>query len=72
MPWPVPRELLPCHNHGFPPVVSFRIVERPDAPIDADAYTDTLISWPYPFKVDFDPRLDVKLLRTMMETEAAE
>lgn len=51
---------------------SFRIVERPDAPIDADAYTDTLISRPYPFKVDFVPRLDVKLLRTMMETEASE
>lgn len=51
---------------------SFCIVERPDAPIDADAYTDTLISRPYPFKVDFVPRLDVKLLRTVMETEAAE
>ncbi|KAI6022242.1 cytochrome P450, partial [Pisolithus microcarpus] len=51
---------------------SFRIVERPEAPIDADAYTDTLISRPYPFKVDFVPRLDVKLLRTVMETEAAE
>ncbi|KAL4071169.1 cytochrome P450 [Scleroderma yunnanense] len=48
---------------------SFRIFERPDAPIDADAYTDTLISRPFPFEVDFIPRMDEKLLRMMMETE---
>ncbi|KAI6002625.1 cytochrome P450 [Pisolithus orientalis] len=51
---------------------SFRIVERPDAPIDVDAYTDTLISRPYPCKVDFIPRLDVKVLRAMMEAEVGE
>ncbi|KAI6047002.1 cytochrome P450 [Pisolithus marmoratus] len=51
---------------------SFRIAKRPDAPIDVDAYTDSLISRPYPFKVDFIPRLDVKLLRTMMEAEVGE
>ncbi|KAI6142188.1 cytochrome P450 [Pisolithus tinctorius] len=51
---------------------SFRIVERPDAPIDVDAYTDTLISRPYPCKVDFVPRLDVNVLRAMMEAEVGE
>ncbi|KAI6146887.1 cytochrome P450 [Pisolithus tinctorius] len=53
------------HNHGLPPL-------RPDAPIDVDAYTDTLISRPYPCKVDFVPRLDVNVLRAMMEAEVGE
>lgn len=48
---------------------SFRIFERPDAPIDPDAYTDTLISRPFPFEVDFVPRMDEKLLRMTMGPE---
>ncbi|KAI6028985.1 hypothetical protein EDC04DRAFT_143565 [Pisolithus marmoratus] len=51
---------------------SFHIAERPDTPIDADAYTDSLVSWPYVVNVDFIPRSDVKLLRTVMDAEVGE
>ncbi|KAF9223306.1 cytochrome P450 [Gyrodon lividus] len=46
---------------------SFRIVERPDAPIDANAFTDAVISCAAPFEADFVPRMEEKKLREMME-----
>ncbi|KAF9223307.1 cytochrome P450 [Gyrodon lividus] len=46
---------------------SFRIVERPDARIDVNAFTDSIISRPVPFEVDFVPRMEEKWLREMMK-----
>lgn len=45
---------------------SFRIVERADAPIDANAYSDSIISHAAPFDVEFVPRIEEGLLREMM------
>ncbi|KAF9230712.1 cytochrome P450 [Melanogaster broomeanus] len=46
---------------------SFRIVERPDAPIDVDAFTDTSVSRALPFEVDFVPRMEEERLRQIMK-----
>lgn len=45
---------------------SFRIVERPGAPIDVNAYTDTIVSITAPFDVEFVPRIEENRLREMM------
>ena len=46
---------------------SFRIVERPDAPIDVNAYTDTIIvTHAAPFDVEFIPRIEEGRLKEMM------
>ena len=45
---------------------SFRIVERPDAPIDTNAYTDTVIAHAAPFDVEFIPRIEEGRLKEMM------
>ena len=45
---------------------SFRIAEKPDAPIDMNAYTDTVVSHAAPFDVEFVPRLEESRLREMM------
>ena len=49
---------------------SFRIVERPDAPIDPDAYTDTIVAHAAPFDVDFIPRIEEGRLKEMMSQSA--
>ncbi|KAF8839514.1 cytochrome P450 [Paxillus ammoniavirescens] len=46
---------------------SFRIMERPDAPIDVNAFTDVAVSRPVPFEVEFVPRMEEQKLREMME-----
>ncbi|KAF9233177.1 cytochrome P450 [Melanogaster broomeanus] len=46
---------------------SFRIAERPDAPIDMDSYAEILISRPTSFELDFVPRMEVESLRQMIE-----
>ncbi|KAF9230476.1 cytochrome P450 [Melanogaster broomeanus] len=46
---------------------SFRIAERPDAQIDVDSFTDSLVSRPAPFEVDFVPRMGEERLREIME-----
>ncbi|KAF9238563.1 cytochrome P450 [Melanogaster broomeanus] len=46
---------------------SFRIVERPDAPIDVDAFTDTSVPRALPFEVDFVPRMEEERLRQIMK-----
>lgn len=48
---------------------SFHIIERPDAPINVDAYSDTFVSRPAPFQVDFVLQREEKLLRAIMETD---
>jgi hypothetical protein len=45
---------------------SIRIVERPDAPIDVNAFTDSLISCPVLFKADFVPTMKEDRFREMM------
>ncbi|KAG9310416.1 cytochrome P450 [Chiua virens] len=45
---------------------SFRIVERPDAPIDVHAYTDAVTSHPASFDAEFIPRVEERQLREMM------
>lgn len=45
---------------------SFRIVERPDAPIDPDAYSDTVVAHAAPFDVEFVPRIKEDWLKEMM------
>ncbi|KAF9238564.1 cytochrome P450 [Melanogaster broomeanus] len=46
---------------------SFRMVERSDAPIDVDAFTDTSIPRALPFEVDFVPRREEERLRQIMK-----
>jgi len=45
---------------------SFRIVQRPDAPINTLAFRNEMTSHAMPFEVDFVPRMDVTKLREMM------
>ncbi|KAF8549342.1 cytochrome P450 [Imleria badia] len=46
---------------------AFRIVERPDAPIDPNDYnTDTLVAHVAPFDVEFIPRIEAGELKEMM------
>ncbi|KAF9231520.1 cytochrome P450 [Melanogaster broomeanus] len=46
---------------------SFRITERPDAPIDVDSFTDTFLPRSTPFEVEFVPRIGGERLREMMQ-----
>jgi len=47
---------------------SFRIVERPDAPIDTTPSIDNVLSYMAPFEVDFVPRMDeVRGLRELLK-----
>ncbi|KAF9231569.1 cytochrome P450 [Melanogaster broomeanus] len=46
---------------------SFRIARHPNAPIDMDSFTDSVISRPVPFEVEFVPRMGEEKLREMME-----
>jgi cytochrome P450 len=48
---------------------SFRIVERPDAPINTHAFSDAVIPHAAPFEIDVIPRVEVAKLRAMMSTE---
>ncbi|KAG1720323.1 cytochrome P450 [Suillus lakei] len=45
---------------------SFRIVQRPDAPINTHAFLDAVISRAEPFKIDIIPRIEVAKLKEMM------
>ncbi|KAF9235333.1 cytochrome P450 [Melanogaster broomeanus] len=45
---------------------SFRIAERPDMPIDVDAFTDTFVAFSAPFEVDFVPRMEEERLREII------
>jgi len=46
---------------------SFRIAQRPDAPIDVHAFSDVVIPHAAPFEIDAIPRMEVVKLREMME-----
>ncbi|KAG2035975.1 cytochrome P450 [Suillus americanus] len=45
---------------------SFRIVQRPDAPINTYAFSDVVTPHAAPFKIDVIPRVEVAKLRAMM------
>ncbi|KAG1765652.1 cytochrome P450 [Suillus occidentalis] len=45
---------------------SFRIAQRPDAPIDTHAFSDTVTPHAAPFEIDVIPRVGVAKLRAMM------
>ncbi|KAG2121266.1 cytochrome P450 [Suillus clintonianus] len=45
---------------------SFRIAQRPDAPIDTYAFSDTVISHAAPFEIDAIPRIEVAKLKELM------
>ncbi|KAG1838924.1 cytochrome P450 [Suillus subalutaceus] len=47
---------------------SFRIAQRPDAPINTHAFSDVIISHSAPFEIDVIPRMEVAKLREMMTT----
>ncbi|KAG1740507.1 cytochrome P450 [Suillus paluster] len=47
---------------------SFRIAQRPDAPINVHAFSDAVISHAEPFEIDVIPRIEVAKLREMMTT----
>ncbi|KAG2076149.1 cytochrome P450 [Suillus decipiens] len=47
---------------------SFRIAQRPDAPINTHAFNDAAISIAAPFEIDVIPRMKVAKLREMMAT----
>jgi hypothetical protein len=47
---------------------SFRIAQRPDAPIDTHAFSDVVIPHAAPFEIDVIPRMKVAKLREMMMT----
>jgi len=47
---------------------SFRIVQRPDAPINTHAFSDVIIPHSAPFEIDVIPRMQVAKLREMMTT----
>ncbi|KAG2159536.1 cytochrome P450 [Suillus bovinus] len=46
---------------------SFRIVQRPDAPINTHAFDDTVTPHAAPFEIDVIPRVEVAKLRAMMD-----
>ncbi|KAG2076145.1 cytochrome P450 [Suillus decipiens] len=48
---------------------SFRIAQRPDAPINTHAFSDAVISHAAPFEIDVIPRMEVAKLREMMTTD---
>ncbi|KAG1732153.1 cytochrome P450 [Suillus lakei] len=45
---------------------SFRILQRPKAPIDTHAFSDTVIAHAAPFEIDVIPRIEAAKLREMM------
>ena len=45
---------------------SFRIVERPEAPIDTTPHTDNIVAHLAHFEVDFVPRIEEARLREAM------
>ncbi|KAG2038135.1 cytochrome P450 [Suillus americanus] len=45
---------------------SFRIAQRPDAPIDTNAFRDAVIARAAPFDVDVIPRIEVAKLKDLM------
>jgi hypothetical protein len=45
---------------------SVRIAQRPDAPINIHAFSDTIVSRAAPFEAEFIPRVDAAKLREMM------
>ncbi|KIK94798.1 hypothetical protein PAXRUDRAFT_142107, partial [Paxillus rubicundulus Ve08.2h10] len=45
---------------------SFRIMERPDAPIDVNGFADAIISRAPPFEAEFVPRMEEKKLREIL------
>ncbi|KAG2360132.1 cytochrome P450 [Suillus spraguei] len=47
---------------------SFRIAQRPDAPINTHAFSDAVISHAAPFEIDVIPRMEVAKLKEMMST----
>jgi cytochrome P450 len=47
---------------------SFRIAQRPDAPINTHAFSDVIIPHSAPFEIDVIPRMQVAKLREMMTT----
>ncbi|KAG2340358.1 cytochrome P450 [Suillus weaverae] len=47
---------------------SFRIAQRPDAPINTHAFNDVVIPHSAPFEIDLTPRMKVAKLREMMAT----
>lgn len=49
---------------------SFRIAERPDAPINVNDYTDTGVSHAAPFNVEFIPRMEEYRLKELMSDQA--
>jgi hypothetical protein len=51
---------------------SFRIVQRPDAPIDTHALGDAIIPHAAPFEIDVIPRVEVAKLREMMTDGCAD
>lgn len=46
---------------------SFRILERPDAPIDVNDYTHSIIAHAAPFCVDFIPWMEAERLKGMIK-----
>ncbi|KAG1805462.1 cytochrome P450 [Suillus subaureus] len=48
---------------------SFRIAQRPDAPINTHAFSDVIIAHSAPFEIDVIPRMNVAKLRDMMTTD---
>ena len=50
---------------------SFRIVERPDAPIDPNNFSDTIVAHAAAFDVEFIPRIE-RLKEMMSESELEE
>ncbi|KIJ14884.1 hypothetical protein PAXINDRAFT_134552 [Paxillus involutus ATCC 200175] len=46
---------------------SFRIAQRPDAPIDTNDFMDAILAHAAPFEVDFVPRMEESRLREMIE-----
>ena len=45
---------------------SFRVTQRPDAPVDVNAYTDSMVSQAAPFEVDFIPRINIAKLKELL------
>jgi hypothetical protein len=45
---------------------SFRIAQRPDAPINTNAFLDAVIAHAKPFEIDVIPRIEVAKLKELM------
>ncbi|KAF9233850.1 cytochrome P450 [Melanogaster broomeanus] len=46
---------------------SFRVLERPEAPVDSHAFSGVIVAHAAPFEVDFVPRIAERKLKEMME-----